>query len=101
MPTTTTQQEIDELKRRLEYLREQAEDEIRQKLAQARQVVGLDTGFSHLAAAFGAPTIGIYCDHEPGQAGIAGPGPVASFGGVGKVPSLDEVMAQLERHLWR
>ncbi len=39
MPATSTQQEIDELKRRLESLREQAEDEIRQKLAEARQVV--------------------------------------------------------------
>ena len=68
-------------------------------LAQARQIVGLDTGFSHLAAAFGQPTIGIYCDHEPGLAGITGPGPVASLGGKGRVPSLDGVMAQLERHL--
>jgi heptosyltransferase-1 len=68
-------------------------------LAQARQIVGLDTGFSHLAAAFGQPTIGIYCDHEPGLAGITGPGPVASLGGKGRVPSLDSVMAQLERHL--
>jgi hypothetical protein len=39
MPAITTQQEIDELKRRLETLREQAEDELRQKLAEARQVV--------------------------------------------------------------
>ncbi|MDT7836839.1 lipopolysaccharide heptosyltransferase I [Aquabacterium sp. OR-4] len=68
-------------------------------LSRARQIVGLDTGFSHLAAAFGAPTIGIYCDHEPGLAGITGPGPVASFGGKGQVPSLDEVMAQLDKHL--
>lgn len=70
-------------------------------LGQARQVVGLDTGFSHLGAAFGAPTIGIYCDHEPGLAGITGPGRVASFGGKGQVPTLDEVMAQLEAHLRR
>lgn len=70
-------------------------------LARARQVVGLDTGFSHLAAAFGAPTIGIYCDHEPGLAGITGPGPVASFGGKGQVPTLEQVMAQLEKHLKR
>ena len=72
-------------------------------LAQARQIVGLDTGFTHLAAAFGAPTIGIYCDHEPGLAGIIGPGlnPVASFGGKGQVPSLDEVMARLKVHLGR
>ena len=70
-------------------------------LAQVRQVVGLDTGFSHLAAAFGAPTVGIYCDHEPGLAGITGPGPVASLGGKGQVPTLDEVLAALERHLQR
>lgn len=70
-------------------------------LGQARQIIGLDTGFSHLGAAFGAPTIGIYCDHEPGLAGITGPGRVASFGGKGQVPTLDEVMAQLESHLRR
>jgi len=68
-------------------------------LGQARQIVGLDTGFSHLAAAFGRPTIGIYCDHEPGLAGLTGPGPVASFGGKGQMPKLDTVMARLEQHL--
>ena len=68
-------------------------------LGRARQIVGLDTGFSHLAAAFGAPTIGIYCDHEPGLAGITGPGPVASLGGKGQMPALSEVMAALELQL--
>jgi heptosyltransferase-1 len=68
-------------------------------LGRARQIVGLDTGFSHLAAAFGQPTIGIYCDHEPGLAGITGPGLVTSLGGKGQQPSLDEVMAALDRHL--
>jgi heptosyltransferase-1 len=66
-------------------------------LAQTRRVVGLDTGFSHLAAALGKPTIGIYCDHEPGLAGIVGPGGVASVGGKGQVPSLAEVLALVER----
>jgi heptosyltransferase I len=64
-------------------------------LAAARQVVGLDTGFTHLAAALGRPTVGIYCDHEPGLAGITGSGPVASVGGKGQVPSLDDVIAAL------
>lgn len=68
-------------------------------LGAASQIVGLDTGFSHLAAAFGRPTIGIYCDHEPGLAGITGPGPVASFGGKGQRPTREQVLAQLERHL--
>ncbi len=68
-------------------------------LGQARCVIGLDTGFSHLAAAFGAPTIGIYCDHDPGLAGITGPGQVASFGGKGQRPALEPVLARLECHL--
>ena len=65
-------------------------------LARARAAVGLDTGFSHLAAAYGRPTVGIYCDHDPGLAGIAGPGPVASIGGKGQVPSLDAVLALVD-----
>jgi heptosyltransferase I len=68
-------------------------------LGRARQIVGLDTGFSHLAAAFGQPTIGIYCDHEPGLAGITGPGPVVSLGGKAKVPSVGEVMSALDAQL--
>ncbi|HZF78763.1 MAG TPA: lipopolysaccharide heptosyltransferase I [Rubrivivax sp.] len=68
-------------------------------LAGARQVVGLDTGFTHLAAAFGKPTVGIYCDHEPGLAGITGPGRVASIGGKGQVPSRKDVLALLEQQL--
>lgn len=70
-------------------------------LAGAQQVVGLDTGFSHLAAALGRPTVGIYCDHEPGLAGIIGSGPVASVGGKGQVPSKGEVMALLDQQLNR
>ncbi|CAD5373658.1 Lipopolysaccharide heptosyltransferase I [Rubrivivax sp. A210] len=66
-------------------------------LAGAQHIVGLDTGFTHLAAAFGRPTLGIYCDHEPGLAGITGPGPVASIGGRGQVPSRQDVLALFER----
>jgi heptosyltransferase-1 len=68
-------------------------------LAGAKQVVGLDTGFSHLAAALGRPTVGIYCDHEPGLAGITGRGPVASLGGKGQVPKLSDVVAALDLQL--
>ena len=68
-------------------------------LAGAQQVVGLDTGFTHMAAALGRPTLGIYCDHEPGLAGITGPGRVASIGGRGQVPGRAEVLALLEKQL--
>lgn len=70
-------------------------------LTGARMVVGLDTGFSHLGAALGRPTIGIYCDHDPGLAGIIGPDPalVASLGGKGQVPRLADVLALVEQRL--
>lgn len=68
-------------------------------LAGAQQVVGLDTGFTHLAAALGRPTLGIYCDHDPGLAGITGPARVASIGGKGQVPGRAEVLALLEAQL--
>ena len=68
-------------------------------LAGAKHVVGLDTGFTHLAAALGRPTLGIYCDHEPGLAGITGPGPVASIGGKGQVPTRPDVLALLDSQL--
>jgi heptosyltransferase-1 len=70
-------------------------------LAGAHQVVGLDTGFTHLAAALGRPTLGIYCDHDPGLAGITGPGRVASIGGKGQVPSRGDVLALLDAQMAR
>ena len=70
-------------------------------LAGAQHVVGLDTGLTHIAAALGRPTLGIYCDHEPGLAGLTGgrAAPVDSIGGKGQVPGQSEVMALLERQL--
>jgi heptosyltransferase I len=68
-------------------------------LAGAERIVGLDTGFTHLGAAFGRPTIGIYCDHDAGTAGVTGSGPVASIGGKGQVPKLPEVMALLNAQI--
>ena len=64
-------------------------------LAAASLCVGLDTGFTHIAAAFGVATVGIYCDHEPGLVGITGEGYVASVGGRGVVPSVDSVASLL------
>jgi heptosyltransferase-1 len=66
-------------------------------LAGAHSIVGLDTGFTHLGAALGRPTIGIYCDHEPGLAGVTGQGSVFSIGGKGQVPKLPDVLALLDR----
>lgn len=70
-------------------------------LAQSQVVIGLDTGMSHLAAAHGRPTIGIYCDHEPGLAGLVGPGPVVSLGGKDQIPSLADAQHALHHLLDR
>lgn len=64
-------------------------------LAQSQAVIGLDTGLSHIAAAHGRPVVGIYCDHEPGLAGLVGSGPTASLGGVGQTPTFHDVREAL------
>ncbi len=64
-------------------------------LARARIVVGLDTGLSHLAAALGVPTVGIYCDYDPRLAGIRGTAPCVSLGGVDAAPDSSAVIAAL------
>jgi heptosyltransferase-1 len=68
-------------------------DAIAATIASAGLVVGLDTGLTHLAAALGRSTVGIYCDYDPRLVGLVGDGPVRSLGGVAKVPSLDDVIA--------
>jgi heptosyltransferase I len=68
-------------------------DQLTAVLAGARIVVGLDTGLSHLAAAVGARTLGIYCDYDPALVGITGDAPCLSLGGVSAAPSAAEVIA--------
>lgn len=65
----------------------------------ARIVVGLDTGFTHLAGALGRPTVGIFCDFDATQCAVSGDGPCESLGGVGVVPPVSDVAAAIERLL--
>lgn len=66
-------------------------------LAGARAVIGVDTGLSHLAAALGTPTIGIYCATDPGATGIYGCPRAVNLGGVGNSPVVGDVVSALER----
>ncbi len=68
-------------------------------LAGARIVIGLDTGLSHLAAALGAPTIGIFCDYDPRLVGITGSAQSFSLGGVDAPPAAEAVIAAAEQLL--
>ncbi len=74
-------------------------DTVAAALARARVVVGLDTGLSHLAAALGAPTVGIFCDYDPQLVGITGPAPCASLGGVNAAPTAEAVVAAVDQLL--
>jgi heptosyltransferase-1 len=64
-------------------------------LARARIVVGLDTGLTHLAAALGVATVGIFCDYDPRLVGVTGDGRCASIGGALGGPGSDEAIATI------
>jgi heptosyltransferase-1 len=66
-------------------------------LATARIVFGLDTGLSHLAAALGAATVGIYVATDPDATGLYGAPRVRNVGGPGAAPAVaDVIRAQRE-----
>jgi heptosyltransferase-1 len=62
----------------------------------ARAVVGVDTGLTHLAAALGAPTVGIYCASDPARTGIYGAPRAHNVGAPGRAPEVAEVQRFLE-----
>ena len=63
--------------------------------AGARAVVGVDTGLTHLAAALGTRTVGIYCGSDPGLTGIHGAPRAVNLGAKGRVPSAADVLKAL------
>ena len=63
--------------------------------ASARAVVGVDTGLTHLAAAMGARTVGVYCGSDPALTGIYGAPRGVNVGGPGRVPSAADVLKLL------
>ena len=63
----------------------------------ARAIVGVDTGFVHLSAAFNKPTVGLYTDSDPARNGVlAGSrGAAINIGTIGKIPECDQVVRVL------
>jgi heptosyltransferase-1 len=74
-------------------------DEAAALLAGARAVVGVDTGLTHLAAALGTPTIGIFCATDPAATGLYGCASAINLGSIGKPPTVDELVFVLDRML--
>ncbi|MDP2752659.1 MAG: lipopolysaccharide heptosyltransferase I, partial [Rhodocyclaceae bacterium] len=72
---------------------------VAQFLAGSRIVVGLDTGFTHFAAALSVPTVGIFCDSDSVQAAVMGEAPCVSLGFKGTPPDYATVWAAVQRLL--
>lgn len=64
-------------------------------LAGARFTVGVDTGLTHLSAAFGRPTVVIFCASSPELTGIYGAIAARNLGAAGVAPGVDDVIAAL------
>jgi heptosyltransferase I len=67
-------------------------EEIAALLANASAVIGVDTGLTHLACAFGRPTVALYCNSDPGLTGVYGSARAINLGGIGLPPSVDAVL---------
>ena len=66
--------------------------EIYALIAGAHQIIGVDTGLVHVAAAFGKPTIEIYCNSwKANAAGYWSP-QIHNLGDMGQTPTVEEVM---------
>jgi heptosyltransferase-1 len=70
-------------------------DQLGALFASAQAVVGVDTGLTHLAAALGARTIGIYCGSDPARTGIHGAQRAVNLGAPGRAPDAGEVLKSL------
>lgn len=65
--------------------------ELAKVLAAAAGVLGVDTGLTHLAAALGIPTVGIYGATDPQATGVYTAGPALNLGVRGRFPTPEEV----------
>lgn len=84
---------------RAEVVDRQPLDAVARLVAGAAAVIGLDTGLTHLAAAFRVPLVSIFVHSVPQLTGPRGAGPIATLGERGRVPGADEAVAAYRRLL--
>jgi heptosyltransferase-1 len=68
-------------------------------LGNARAVIGVDTGLSHLAAALNVPTVGIYTATDPSLTGLYAGSNAVNLGCKQRSPSVAEVLITLNKLL--
>ena len=73
--------------------------DIARELADARVMVGLDSGLTHLSAGLGRPTVGIYKASTPVRTPLVGSAYTASLGDRGAPPARDAVQRAVEQAL--
>lgn len=71
-------------------------EELAGQMRGARGAAGVDTGLTHLCAALGVATVGIYCASQPALTGLYGSARVRNLGGAGASPPAASVFAALE-----
>ena len=71
-------------------------EQLARLFARAEVVVGVDTGLTHLAAAVGARTIGLYCGSDPALTGLYGAARATNIGAPGRPPTAAEVLRALK-----
>jgi heptosyltransferase I len=70
-------------------------EQLARLLARSRFVLGLDTGLTHLAAALGARTIGLYAGSDPALTGLYGAPRATNLGALGRPAAVAEVLKAL------
>jgi len=70
-------------------------EQLARLFARSLAVIGVDTGLTHLAAASGVSTVGIYCGSDPALTGIYGAPRATNVGALGAAPSAAEVLRVL------
>lgn len=73
--------------------------ELARLMAKARLMIGLDSGLTHLSAALGVDTIGIYKASTPVRTPLEGSGYTASLGDRGREPGCDTVLKAIDEAL--
>ncbi|HYR34116.1 MAG TPA: lipopolysaccharide heptosyltransferase I [Burkholderiales bacterium] len=71
-------------------------EQLARLFARADAVAGVDTGLTHLAAALGARTVGIYCGSDPALTGIYGAPRATNVGAPGLPPTAAQVIRTLQ-----